>query len=108
MNFSIDTFWPYINSPNPDFFLRLDLSDNAIDAEMNGVMHGIARNKSLVSLNVSRNMTGIKPKYLPSVMEAVVQLLQVGTSADTKKLFNILVFFRKMIFRNYRKKVYKL
>jgi len=56
---------------------RLDLSDNLIDAEMSGVMHGIARNKSIVSLNVSKNMTGIKPKYLPNVMEAIVQLLQV-------------------------------
>ena len=58
-------------------FLRLDLSENCIDAEMSGVMHGIARNKSIVSLNVSKNMTGIKPKYLPNVMEAIVQLLQV-------------------------------
>ena len=56
---------------------RLDLSENCIDAEMSGVMHGIARNKSIVSLNVSKNMTGIKPKYLPNVMEAIVQLLQV-------------------------------
>jgi hypothetical protein len=54
------------------------LSENGIDAEMCGVIHGIARNKSIVSLNLSRNMTGIKPKYLPSIMEAIVQLLQVN------------------------------
>lgn len=61
---------------------RLDLSENSIDAEMSGVMHGIVRNKSIVSLNVSRNMTGIKPKYLPAVMEAIVQLLQVELILD--------------------------
>ena len=63
---------------------RLDLSDNAIDAEMSGVMQGIARNKSIVSLNVSKNMTNIKPKYFPAVMESMVQLLQVKIILNIK------------------------
>lgn len=53
------------------------MSENNIDSEMSGVMQGIARNKSIISLNISKNMTGTKPKHLPAVMEAIVQLLQV-------------------------------
>ncbi|TRY74733.1 hypothetical protein TCAL_01606 [Tigriopus californicus] len=55
---------------------RLDLSENNIDTEMSGVMHGIARNRSILSLNVCRNMTGVKPKHLSGVMESIVQLIQ--------------------------------
>ncbi len=55
---------------------RLDLSDNSIEAEMAGVMQGVARSHSILSLNVSRNMTGAKPKHLPAVMESIVQLIQ--------------------------------
>lgn len=55
---------------------RLDLSENNIEGEMTGVMHGLTRNKSLVSVNVSRNMTGVKPKHLPGVTESIVALLQ--------------------------------
>ena len=43
---------------------------------MSGVMQGITRNKSVISLNVSRNMTNIKSRHLPPVMESIVQLLQ--------------------------------
>ena len=43
---------------------------------MGGVMQGITRNKSVISLNVSRNMTNIKSRHLPPVMESIVQLLQ--------------------------------
>ena len=55
---------------------RLDLSENGIDAEMAGVMQGITRNRSVVSLNVSRNMLGTKPKHLPSVMDSIVHMIQ--------------------------------
>ncbi|QQP32283.1 Uncharacterized protein FKW44_024178, partial [Caligus rogercresseyi] len=55
---------------------RLDLSENNIEAEMGGVMTGLSRNKSILSLNVSRNMTNVKPKYLSGVMESIVHLLQ--------------------------------
>ena len=63
---------------------RLDLSENNIDAEMAGVMHGVAKNKSLLSLNVSKNMTGVKPKYLANVIESIVFLLQEEESGLTK------------------------
>lgn len=55
---------------------RLDLSDNGIDAEMAGVMAGVARNRSLLSLNVSRNMTGTKSKSMPAVMDSIVHMIQ--------------------------------
>jgi Ran GTPase-activating protein (RanGAP) involved in mRNA processing and transport len=55
---------------------RLDLSENIIEAEMAGVMQGVAKNKSLLSLNVSKNMTGVKPKHFPAVIESIVQLVQ--------------------------------
>ena len=55
---------------------KLDLSDNGIEAEMAGVMQGVAKNKTLLSLNVSRNMTSVKPKHFPAVVESVVQLVQ--------------------------------
>jgi len=55
---------------------RLDLSDNNIEAEMAGVMQGVTRGHSVLSLNVSRNMTNVKPKHLPAVMESIVQLIQ--------------------------------
>ena len=58
---------------------RLDLSDNGIDAEMAGVMAGVARNRSLLSLNVSRNMTGTKSKSMPAVMDAIVHMIQART-----------------------------
>ncbi len=63
---------------------RLDLSENAIEAEMSGVMQGVARNRSLLSLNVSKNMTSVKPKHLPAVMESIVQLLQDEETALQK------------------------
>jgi len=47
-----------------------------MEAEMSGVMQGVARGHSVLSLNVSRNMTNVKPKHLPSVMESIVQLIQ--------------------------------
>ncbi len=55
---------------------RLDLSENALEAEMSGVLQGMAKNKSLMSLNLSKNMTGVKPKHLAAVMESLVQMIQ--------------------------------
>ena len=55
---------------------KLDLSDNGIEAEMAGVMQGVAKNKTLLSLNVSKNMTNVKPKHFPAVVESIVQLVQ--------------------------------
>ena len=58
---------------------RLDLSENSIDAEMAGVMAGVARNRSVLSLNVSRNMHGTKAKNMAAVMDSIVHMIQVGS-----------------------------
>ena len=63
---------------------RLDLSENNLEAEMAGVMQGLAKNKSLLSLNVSKNMTNIKEKYKSSVMEAIVGLIHNEDTAVSK------------------------
>ena len=63
---------------------KLDLSDNGIEAEMAGVMQGVAKNKTLLSLNVSKNMTSVKPKHFPAVVESIVQLVQEEDSVLQK------------------------
>ena len=51
---------------------------------MSGVIQGIARNKSIISLNLSRNMTNVKSKHFPTITEAIVQLLQDEETAVQK------------------------
>ena len=63
---------------------RLDLSENNLEAEMAGVMQGLAKNRSLLSLNVSKNMTNIKTKYQSSVIESLVGLITNDESAINK------------------------
>ena len=63
---------------------RLDLSENNLEAEMAGVMQGLAKNKSLLSLNVSKNMTNVKAKYMSSVMESIVGLVTSDESSVNK------------------------
>merc|ERR1712223_231105 len=55
---------------------RLDLSENNLEAEMAGVMQGLAKNKSILSLNVSKNMT--------NVMESIVGLVTSDESSVNK------------------------
>ena len=52
--------------------------------DMSGVIQGIARNKSIISLNLSRNMTNVKSKHFPTITEAIVQLLQDEETAVQK------------------------
>ena len=63
---------------------RLDLSENNLEAEMSGVMQGLAKNRSLLSLNVSKNMTNIKTKYQSSVIESLVGLITNDESSINK------------------------
>ena len=51
-------------------------------------MQGVAKNKSLLSLNVSKNMTSVKPKYFPAVIESIVQLIQEEESQLQKLNFS--------------------
>jgi hypothetical protein len=63
---------------------RLDLSENNLEAEMAGVMQGLVKNKSILSLNVSKNMNNIKAKHFGAVMESIVALIQVSLSANIR------------------------
>ena len=63
---------------------RLDLSENNLEAEMAGVMQGLAKNRSILSLNVSKNMTNIKTKYQSSVIESLVGLITNDESSINK------------------------
>ena len=56
---------------------RLDVSENNLDVELASVVNGVARNKSLLSLNISKNLPKIKARDVVHVMEAIVQLIQV-------------------------------
>merc|ERR1719483_58254 len=55
---------------------RLDVSENNLDVELASVVNGVARNKSLLSLNISKNLPKIKARDVVHVMEAIVQLIQ--------------------------------
>ena len=40
--------------------IRLDVSENGLDVELALVVNGVARSKSLLSLNISKNLPKIK------------------------------------------------
>ena len=63
---------------------KLDLSENNLEAEMAGVMQGLAKNKSLLNLNVSKNMTNVKARYFNGVMESIVALIHNEDTAVSK------------------------
>jgi hypothetical protein len=46
-------------------------------------------------------MTGIKPKYLPNVMEAIVQLLQVYIYFHVNPFCYDKIFFTHFLLANY-------
>jgi hypothetical protein len=51
--------------------------DNNLDLELASVVSGVARSRSLISLNISKNLAKIKARDVVHVMEAIVQLIQV-------------------------------
>ncbi|XP_033151008.1 F-actin-uncapping protein LRRC16A isoform X2 [Drosophila busckii] len=54
----------------------LDISDNNLDAELAPVLTAISKNPSIRTLQLTRNLTGMKPKHIPTVMDALVNLIQ--------------------------------
>ncbi|KAL1129094.1 hypothetical protein AAG570_013625 [Ranatra chinensis] len=54
----------------------LDISDNGLESELGGVVAAVGRNKSILELNISKNLLGVKPKHLSPVMDAVVHTIQ--------------------------------
>ncbi|XP_017078373.1 F-actin-uncapping protein LRRC16A isoform X3 [Drosophila eugracilis] len=54
----------------------LDISDNNLDAELAPVLTAISKNPSIRTLHMTRSLTGMKPKHIPTVMDALVNLIQ--------------------------------
>ena len=57
---------------------RLDVSENNLDVELASVVNCVTRNRHLQSLNISKNLPKIKARDVGHVMDAIVQLVQVG------------------------------
>lgn len=74
---------------------RLDISENNLDVELAIVVNGVARMRSLLSLNISKNLPKIKARDVIHVMDAIVQLIQV-----TEIIFslNICLLYRGLLF----------
>lgn len=47
-----------------------------LDAELASVLTAISKNPSIRCLHMSRSLTGMKPKHIPTVMDALVNLIQ--------------------------------
>ncbi|XP_055917967.1 F-actin-uncapping protein LRRC16A isoform X1 [Eupeodes corollae] len=54
----------------------LDISDNNLDAELASVLTAVSKNPSIRTLHMTRSLTGMKPKHIPTVMDALVNLIQ--------------------------------
>ncbi|XP_049862710.1 F-actin-uncapping protein LRRC16A isoform X2 [Schistocerca gregaria] len=54
----------------------LDISENNMDADLASVVTAISKNKSIKHLSMGRNLNNMKAKYIASVMDAVVQMIQ--------------------------------
>ncbi|XP_038069974.1 F-actin-uncapping protein LRRC16A-like isoform X2 [Patiria miniata] len=54
----------------------LNLSDNELNAELARLIDWIGQNKTLQSLDISKNMCGLKNKQLLKVLDAIVQVIQ--------------------------------
>ncbi|XP_065366980.1 F-actin-uncapping protein LRRC16A isoform X3 [Calliphora vicina] len=54
----------------------LDISDNNLDVELAPVLLSISKNPSIRTLNMCRSLTGMKLKHVPTVMDALVNLIQ--------------------------------
>ena len=59
---------------------RLDVSENSLDVELASLVNGVTRNRHLQSLNISKNLPKIKARDVGHVMDAIVQLVQVGAN----------------------------
>ncbi|XP_073997427.1 capping protein regulator and myosin 1 linker 1 leucine rich repeat protein isoform X2 [Rhodnius prolixus] len=54
----------------------LDISDNAIETELGGVVQAVGRNKSIVELKICKNLLGMKPKHIAPVTDAIIHTIQ--------------------------------
>ena len=50
-----------------------------LEGDMAGVVSSVSKNKSIKALNIGRNVNTMKSKHVGHVIEALVQLVQVGS-----------------------------
>jgi hypothetical protein len=49
-----------------------------MDVDLASVVTAVSKNKSIKHLNMGRNLNNMKAKHIASVMDAVVQMIQVS------------------------------
>lgn len=54
----------------------LDIGDNNLETEFSSVVSAIGRNSSIRCLYMTRSFNGLKVKYIPAVMDSLVNLIQ--------------------------------
>ncbi|CAI9715302.1 Hypothetical predicted protein [Octopus vulgaris] len=55
--------------------ISLDISNNRFDLNIERIFKSLCNNRTLKHLSVGRNFSGVKAKYLPRVLDSLVQLL---------------------------------
>lgn len=55
--------------------ISLDISNNRFDLSIERIFKSLCNNRTLKHLSVGRNFSGVKAKYLPRVLNSLVQLL---------------------------------
>lgn len=60
------------------------LSD--MDVELASVITAVSKNKSIKHLHMGRNLVNMKAKHVSTIMEALVQMIQVRKLIDVKHL----------------------
>jgi hypothetical protein len=58
--------------------LHIDFPILDMDVELASVVTAVSKNKSIKHLNMGRNLNNMKAKHIASVMDAVVQMIQVS------------------------------
>jgi len=48
-----------------------------MDVDLAGVVTAVSKNKSIKHLNLGRNLANMKGKHIASVMDSLVQMIQV-------------------------------
>lgn len=55
-----------------------------MDVELASVITAVSKNKSIKHLHMGRNLVNMKAKHVSTIMEALVQMIQVRKLLDVK------------------------
>lgn len=64
-----------------------------MDADLAAVITAVSKNKSIKHLNMGRNLNNMKVKHIASVMDAVVQMIQVKFINFKQNLLKVFLCF---------------